>query len=113
MKQLSLSASGSGSVSAGLGSWSGEKKKAHVKSIYSYSFLFKKPKKPKTSGVVVDLSARSLSANTFEMDSEKNSVSEVLNMKNIKNTVTEEMSYIDFNTSEMDNMIDDTTLRKT
>ncbi|KAG9294664.1 hypothetical protein G9A89_008143 [Geosiphon pyriformis] len=48
-----------------------------------------------------------------EMDSKKNSVSEVSNIKTIKNTITEETSYINSNTSKTDNMVDNATSRLT
>ncbi|KAG9290834.1 hypothetical protein G9A89_010983 [Geosiphon pyriformis] len=43
------------------------------------------------------------------MDSEENSISKVSDVKDIKNTVAKEISYVNSNTSETDNMVDDTT----
>ncbi|KAG9291989.1 hypothetical protein G9A89_017888 [Geosiphon pyriformis] len=126
MDLVSLSAGGPGLVSAGLGFQSSIsiKKKAHVKSMYSCSLLFKKMKKPEAFGTVVDLSTGLLSTDMLQtnsgecvkswsskMDSEENSVSEVSDIENMKNMVTKEMSYIDSNASEMDNIVDNATLR--
>ncbi|KAG9301272.1 hypothetical protein G9A89_012655 [Geosiphon pyriformis] len=47
-----------------------------------------------------------------KIDSKKNSVSKVLDVKNIKNTITEKTSYIDSNAFETDNMINNAILRK-
>ncbi|KAG9304894.1 hypothetical protein G9A89_010756 [Geosiphon pyriformis] len=47
------------------------------------------------------------------MESEDVSVSEVFNIENMNNIVAKEMSYVNSNDSEADNMVDDTTLRKT
>ncbi|KAG9298455.1 hypothetical protein G9A89_003678 [Geosiphon pyriformis] len=126
MEQVGLSVGSSDSVLAELGTWSGAKKKAHVKSVYSYSSLFKKPKKSDASGIIVDSSAGSLFANILqdtsvehtkswgsEMDSEENSVSKVSDIENMKNIVTKEMSYVNFNTFETNDMMNDATLRKT
>ncbi|KAG9284618.1 hypothetical protein G9A89_004660 [Geosiphon pyriformis] len=82
-----------------------------VDSVYSRSFSFKKPNKPGASGLIVDLLTGSLSAE-IEMESEKSSMSKVLNIKNLKNTIAKETSYVDSNTSETDDIMDDTTLRK-
>ncbi|KAG9297287.1 hypothetical protein G9A89_006386, partial [Geosiphon pyriformis] len=100
-----------GSLSAGLefqSSNKNNKKKAQVNNVYSCGFFFKKPKKLEAFGTVVNLLA-----GPFEIESEKSSMSELSDVENLKNTVTEEMSYVDFNASKMDDMIDDTTLRKT
>ncbi|KAG9295597.1 hypothetical protein G9A89_000962 [Geosiphon pyriformis] len=126
IKQIGLSVSNFGSVLAGLETQSSNKKKTHIESIYSHSPSFKKTKKPKTSNVMVNLLAGSLSVNILqaigvkctrswdnEIDSKKNSISKVLDVENIKNTIAKEMSYIDSNASEIDDIIDDTTSKKT
>ncbi|KAG9287393.1 hypothetical protein G9A89_023765 [Geosiphon pyriformis] len=99
-----------------------DKKKVCVKSVYFYNFLFKKMKKSGAFNVMVDSLAGLLSANILqangdkhakswgsEMDSKNNNISEVLDIENMKNIVTKEMSYIDSNTSETDDMVDNTT----
>ncbi|KAG9295799.1 hypothetical protein G9A89_009028 [Geosiphon pyriformis] len=48
-----------------------------------------------------------------KIDSKESSISKVLNIENMKNMIAEEISYINFNVSETDDIIDDTTLRKT
>ncbi|KAG9304495.1 hypothetical protein G9A89_020059, partial [Geosiphon pyriformis] len=112
---------------AGLGFWSGSKKiKACVESVYLHGPSYKKMKLPNVSSGVVDLSAGPLSVGMLhsdsiklqrswssEVDSEEMGVSEVSNVKDLENTVAEEISYVDPNTSETNEMEDDATLRKT
>ncbi|KAG9307739.1 hypothetical protein G9A89_023304 [Geosiphon pyriformis] len=121
-------AGGSGSVSAGLKFHSGNKnnkKKVHVDSVYSYGLSFKKPKRLEASGTIVDslagplfteiLQATNIRHNkswNSKIKSKKNSVSGILDVKNLKNTVTEKMSYVDSNTSKMDDMMNNATLKK-
>ncbi|KAG9299545.1 hypothetical protein G9A89_020716 [Geosiphon pyriformis] len=128
MEPVGSFAGGSGSVSAGLRPQSvvkNSKKKVHVDSVYFHSSSFKKPKKPETSGTIVDLSVGPVSAKTLQatsteygkfwgskMKSEESSVSGV-SEENLKNTITEETSYVDSNTFETDNMMNDATPRKT
>ncbi|KAG9293721.1 hypothetical protein G9A89_019058 [Geosiphon pyriformis] len=120
---------GSGLLSARLESWpnnKNNKKKAQVDSVYSRSLSFKKPKKSEVSDTVVDSSTGPLSVEMLqatdircdrswgsEMESEENSVSGLSDVQNLKNTITKKTSYVDSNASKMDDMIDDTTLRKT
>ncbi|KAG9294193.1 hypothetical protein G9A89_021552 [Geosiphon pyriformis] len=102
-----------GLSSAGLGSQSDSKKiKVHVESVYSHGPLYKKMKLSGVSSGVVDLSAGPLSVGS-EVDSEEAGVSEVLDVKDLENTVAEEMSYVDPNASKTDNMKDNATPRKT
>ncbi|KAG9303703.1 hypothetical protein G9A89_018600 [Geosiphon pyriformis] len=128
MKPVGVPAGVSGSLLAGLRSRcinKNTKKKAQVDSIYFHSLSFKKPSKPRASGNVVNLSAGLLSAEMLhdtdighdkswgsKMKSEKSSVSEVSDVENLKNTVTEEMSYIDSNTFKTNDIMDDATPRK-
>ncbi|KAG9296006.1 hypothetical protein G9A89_011858 [Geosiphon pyriformis] len=85
-----------------------------------------KPKKSEASDTIVNslagpLSAEMLQATNIghnrswssEMKSEESSISELSDMENLKNTVAEETSHVDSNASETDDMIDDTTSRKT
>ncbi|KAG9298015.1 hypothetical protein G9A89_018843 [Geosiphon pyriformis] len=114
---VGISAGGSGSLSVRSGSFD---------SVYSCGLFFKKPNKPGISGTVVDLSAGSLFAEMLqdtgirhdkswssEIESKESSVSGVSDMENLKNTVAKETSYIDSNTSKTDDMMNDTTPRKT
>ncbi|KAG9303893.1 hypothetical protein G9A89_005803 [Geosiphon pyriformis] len=128
MNLASSFAGGPSSVSAGLGFQSSIsiKKKARVESVYFRSSTFKKMKKPGASGIVIDSSARPLSVNMLQansnehakswdskMDSKENSISEVLDVKNMKNMVAEETSYIDSNAFKTDDIMNDTTLKMT
>ncbi|KAG9285360.1 hypothetical protein G9A89_010835 [Geosiphon pyriformis] len=92
------SAGGFNTGLTGLGFQSETKKKAQVESVYTHNFSYKKSKKSGVTGVVVE--------------SEDASISEVLDVENMDNIVAEETSYIDSNTSETDNMVDNTTSRK-
>ncbi|KAG9286846.1 hypothetical protein G9A89_012396 [Geosiphon pyriformis] len=102
---ISFSAGGSSSISAGLEFQSNSKKKACIKSIYSHSPLYKKFKNPGMIGGVVLWGSK--------VESEDASVSGVSDLKNINNIVAKEMSYMDSNNSEVNDMVDDMTLRKT
>ncbi|KAG9298537.1 hypothetical protein G9A89_018896 [Geosiphon pyriformis] len=119
MELASSSAGDSGSVSTGLGTRSGVRSKKHVEGVYSRSALYKKPRKPKAAGRMVDLSASSLSIGILgadgssEVESDGNSVSEISDMENLKNTVAEETSYVDLNASNTDNMANNATPRMT
>ncbi|KAG9294120.1 hypothetical protein G9A89_021479 [Geosiphon pyriformis] len=111
---------------AGLEFWSDSKKiKARIESIYSHSLSYKKMKLPGVSGSVVNSLDGLLSVGILhgdgvglqrswgsEIDSEKVGVSEVLDAKNLENIVAKETSYMDPNTSEIDEIEDDATLRK-
>ncbi|KAG9303322.1 hypothetical protein G9A89_013648 [Geosiphon pyriformis] len=125
IKLASPVAGGSGSTSAGLRTWPNAKKK-RVNSVYSCSASYKKPKNPKVNIEVVDLSAGPLGlanigdANSkflrswdSKIESEASSMSSLLDLENIKNTITKETSYANSDTSVVNNMENDTTPRKT
>ncbi|KAG9296261.1 hypothetical protein G9A89_014853 [Geosiphon pyriformis] len=127
MNPVGSSAGISGSSSAGLGSQSGSKMiKAHVESVYLCNPSYKKMKLSGVSSGVVDSSAGLLSVSMLhndgaglqrswgsEIDSEEMSVSKVLDVENLENTVAEETSYVNPNTSETDEIEDNATFRKT
>ncbi|KAG9299724.1 hypothetical protein G9A89_013084 [Geosiphon pyriformis] len=117
MELVSSSAGGSGSGSTGLGT---------LDSVYSCGALFKKPKKPETSGGMMDLSAELLNLLNIgdsgiepavswgsKVGSIASSVSGLFDMKNMKNTVTKETSYVDSVVSEHGENEDKTTPKKT
>ncbi|KAG9289270.1 hypothetical protein G9A89_007515 [Geosiphon pyriformis] len=126
MDPVGSSAGALSSNSAGLESWSGSKKiKVHIESIYLHSSSYKKTKLPGVSGGIVDSSDGLLSVGMLhsdgvelqrswgsEVDSEKAGVSEVSDAENLESMVAEEMSYIDLNTSETDEIEDNATSRK-
>ncbi|KAG9284807.1 hypothetical protein G9A89_003730 [Geosiphon pyriformis] len=116
------SAGGSASGLAGVGTHSGTKKKARVESVYTYGPSYKKAKKPDDSGVVVDLSAGPLPVNMLhggiddqkkswgsEMDSEESSVGGTSDIENMKDTIVEEMSYVDSDASGDDKLMGNAT----
>ncbi|KAG9305046.1 hypothetical protein G9A89_007449 [Geosiphon pyriformis] len=126
MDPAGSSAGVSGSISTGLGSRSGSKKKARVESIYSRGASFKKVRKPVMSGTMVDSPAGLLYADPLladggkrkafwgsEVENENNNVSEVSDLEDMENLVAEETSYIDFNASGNDDLMDDVTPKKT
>ncbi|KAG9306157.1 hypothetical protein G9A89_016061 [Geosiphon pyriformis] len=107
---------------AGLRTQSSGKKKAHIDSMYFRGLLFKKPKMPIASNMV-NSSAGPLSLVDIDNANVKpivswgskvgsvfNSVSGFLDVKNMKNMVTEETSYAEF--GKDDNM-DKAMLKKT
>ncbi|KAG9292811.1 hypothetical protein G9A89_006372 [Geosiphon pyriformis] len=113
------SAGGSASGLAGVGTRSGTKKKVRVESVYARGPSYKKVKKPDDSGVVVDLLAGSLPVDMLhggvddqkkswgsEMNSEESSVGGISDIENMKNTIVEEMSYVDSDASEDDELMD-------
>ncbi|KAG9307657.1 hypothetical protein G9A89_023222 [Geosiphon pyriformis] len=126
MEPVDSSADGSGIVLAELETWSNSnKKKACIKSMYSHGLLFKKPKNPGMAGGVVNLLAGPVLGNVLqtnsleckmswnsEMESENASISGMSNLENMTNIVAEEMSFMNSNNSETDDMVDDTTLKK-
>ncbi|KAG9306142.1 hypothetical protein G9A89_016046 [Geosiphon pyriformis] len=83
--------------SAGVETWSGTKKKMCIESIYVCGSSYKKVKKPDDSGVVVDLSAGLLAVDITS------------DIKNMKNTIMEKMSYINFNTSGDNELMNNAT----
>ncbi|KAG9301809.1 hypothetical protein G9A89_003196 [Geosiphon pyriformis] len=116
---------GSGSGLAELGSQAVVKKKVCIKSVYSWGLSYKKSKKPNVTSVVVDSSVGFLSGHVLQNDCDEckvslgskvenkdASISGVSNIENMNNMVTEEMSYVDSNTSETDDMVDDTISKK-
>ncbi|KAG9288864.1 hypothetical protein G9A89_012193 [Geosiphon pyriformis] len=126
MDLIGLFVGGSSSVLAGLGTRSNNKKKAHVESVYSHGPLYKKPKTLGASNGTVDSSTGPIAINVLQADdmeckmswsskvkSKDASVSGVSDIENINNMVAEETSYVDSNDFEADNMVDNTTLRKT
>ncbi|KAG9293669.1 hypothetical protein G9A89_019006 [Geosiphon pyriformis] len=115
------SAGGLASGSAGVGIWFGTKKKACIESVYAHGLSYKKAKKFDDSDVVVDLSAGPLAMNMLhggiddqkkswgsEMNSEELSVGETSNIENIKNTIVEETSYVNSDTSRDDELMNNT-----
>ncbi|KAG9292210.1 hypothetical protein G9A89_023930 [Geosiphon pyriformis] len=112
MKPVGSSVGSFGSGLTGLESRSAAKKKAHIKSIYIRGPSYKKLKKPDIAGIIVDSSAGPFSSHGSKVESEDTSVSGVSDVENIDNMMTKKTSYIDFNTSETDNIVDDTTPRK-
>ncbi|KAG9301990.1 hypothetical protein G9A89_021034 [Geosiphon pyriformis] len=115
------SAGSSGSVSAGLGTHQSAKKKC-VDTVYFQSASYKKPKKS-VAGNLVNLSAGSLSLEDIggvgaksveswssEVGSVASSVSGLLDVKNMANTVAEKTSYAE---SDENNSMDKNMPRKT
>ncbi|KAG9301007.1 hypothetical protein G9A89_018959 [Geosiphon pyriformis] len=124
IKPISTSAGGLSTGSTGLETCLSAKKNC-VNSVYFYSVSHKKPRKPVTSDTV-DSSISPLSMNHLvgtgvksvvfwsnKVGSIASSVSGLSDVKNMKNTVAEEMSYADLDASVEYKNIDDTTLRKT
>ncbi|KAG9307589.1 hypothetical protein G9A89_023154 [Geosiphon pyriformis] len=120
-KPVGSSAGGSDSVLAGLGIRQSAKKK-RIDTVYSRSASYKKPKKP-AAGNVVDSSTGSLSLEDIdsastesvmswgsEIDSVTSSVSGLLDVEDMMNTVAEETCYAE---SGEDDGMNETTLRKT
>ncbi|KAG9289035.1 hypothetical protein G9A89_015584 [Geosiphon pyriformis] len=118
MNPVGSSAGESASGSAGVGTRSGTKKKACVESVYARGLSYKKVKKPDDSGVVVDSSAGPLPVDMLyggiddqkkswssEMDSEESSVGGTSDVENIKNTIVEETSYVNSDTSGDDELM--------
>ncbi|KAG9304508.1 hypothetical protein G9A89_020072 [Geosiphon pyriformis] len=123
IEPVNLSTDSSGSGSTGLETWSGTKKKARVESVYSRGLSYKKPRKPEITGGVVDLSAGPLSAALLHLDNEKHkvswgsevennksSMSGVLDIENMANTIAKETSYTE---SDEDDKMNKAMLRKT
>ncbi|KAG9294854.1 hypothetical protein G9A89_008546 [Geosiphon pyriformis] len=126
IKPVDSFAGGSSSVLAGLEFWSVAKKKACIENVYSQGPSYKKLKKPDVTGVVVDSSAGSFPGHILqtdcgkckmswdnEVESKNTSISGMSNIENINNIVAEETSYIDSNTSETDDIVDNVTPKKT
>ncbi|KAG9294043.1 hypothetical protein G9A89_021211, partial [Geosiphon pyriformis] len=116
---------GSGSIFAGLEIWFDAKKKK-INSVYSHSASYKKSKNPKVDIKIVDLFTGPLDLTNIgdtngkfskswssEIESKASSMSGLSDLKNIKNTITEEISYANSDTSVVNNMENDTTSRKT
>ncbi|KAG9298951.1 hypothetical protein G9A89_015973 [Geosiphon pyriformis] len=126
MKPVSSFVGGSGTGSTGLGSQSGTKKKVWVESIYTWnSFYKKKSKKPDVTGVVVNSSAGPLPRHVLQTDcgkckvfwsskieSKDVSISGMSNVENMDNIMAKKTSYVDANTSETNDMVDNATSRK-
>ncbi|KAG9302589.1 hypothetical protein G9A89_007293 [Geosiphon pyriformis] len=120
-----FSAGGFGSGLIGLESWSDNKKKAQVESVYFRSSSYKKAKKPEVVVGIVDLLAGPLSTVLLHLGvdnqkvswgskvkNEESSISKMLDIENLRNTVAEKMSYVDFNVSETDDIMDNATSKK-
>ncbi|KAG9284048.1 hypothetical protein G9A89_022822 [Geosiphon pyriformis] len=111
---MSSSASGLGLILAGLETRQNVKSKC-MDIVYSCSAFYKKPKKPVASNVI-DLSASSLSMENIssvgesEIGSIAGSISNLLDVENMTNIVTEETSYAELGKN---NNMDDTMPRKT
>ncbi|KAG9307151.1 hypothetical protein G9A89_016979 [Geosiphon pyriformis] len=114
-----------GSTSADLGIWSNAKKK-RVNSVYFHSTSYKKSKNSKVGIKVIDLSAGPLGLANIcninskflkfwgsKIESKTNSMSGLSDLENIKNTIAEETSYADLDTSVVNDIENNTTLRKT
>ncbi|KAG9284125.1 hypothetical protein G9A89_022899 [Geosiphon pyriformis] len=115
------SAGGSGLISAGLGTCQSVKSKC-VNTVYLHNASYKKPKKPVTSNVI-DLSVGLLSVENIggtgvksgvfwgsKIGSIVDSVSNLLDVENMVNTVAKETSYVE---SGEDNNIDNDMPKKT
>ncbi|KAG9294640.1 hypothetical protein G9A89_008119 [Geosiphon pyriformis] len=127
MNPVGSSAGALSSSLAGLRFWSGSKKiKVRIKSVYSHGFSYKKIKLLGVFSDIMDLSDGLILVGMLhnngvrlqrfwesEVDSKEAGVSEILDAENLESTVAEEQIYIDLNTSETDEIEDDTTLRKT
>ncbi|KAG9287914.1 hypothetical protein G9A89_017509 [Geosiphon pyriformis] len=113
MDPISSFAGVSGSVLAELEIWSNIKKKAHVESIYSYGPSYKKPKNSRVIGGIVASSAGTKVSWSSEVESKNASVNSVFDIENMNNMVAEKTSYVNFNNSKADKMIDNITLRRT
>ncbi|KAG9284903.1 hypothetical protein G9A89_006281 [Geosiphon pyriformis] len=122
---VDLSAGSFGSGSADLETHPNTKKK-HIKSVYFYSTLFKKPKKFKIGGIIINSSAGPISLEDIigfgikpivswrsEVGSITSSISGLLNIENMKNTVMKEISYTNSDNSVGDKIVDNTTSKKT
>ncbi|KAG9293192.1 hypothetical protein G9A89_010529 [Geosiphon pyriformis] len=126
MEPASSFADGSGSGLTGLETWSGIRSKKHVEGVHSCGASYKKPRKPEVTERMVDSSAGSLSIGILGADrierkkswgsnveSNSNSVSEISDMENLKNMVAEEMSYVDLNALNTNDMVNDVIPRMT
>ncbi|KAG9301761.1 hypothetical protein G9A89_003308 [Geosiphon pyriformis] len=127
LEPVSFSAGGSGIILAGLGTQSNSnKKKAHIESMYFRGLLYKKSKNPGMAGGMVNSLAGSVSNNILQassleckvfwsskVESKNASVSGMSNLENMNNIVAKEMSFVNSNNSEADDMVNDTTPRKT
>ncbi|KAG9298304.1 hypothetical protein G9A89_002792 [Geosiphon pyriformis] len=122
MNPIGSSAGGLASGLAGVRTQSGTKKKTCIKNVYAHSPSYKKVKKPNDSGVVVNLLAGSLAVNILhgsvdnrkkswssKMDSEESSVGGTSDIENMKNTIVEEMSYVNSDTSGDDELMNNAT----
>ncbi|KAG9306342.1 hypothetical protein G9A89_018225 [Geosiphon pyriformis] len=124
MELASYVAGGSGSTSAGLGNQLNTKKK-RVNSVYFHSASYKKPKNPKVSISVINLSAGLLGLANIgnidskfskswgsKMESEASSMGGLSDLENMRNTVTKETSYANSDNSVIDGMEDDIMPKK-
>ncbi|KAG9300094.1 hypothetical protein G9A89_018371 [Geosiphon pyriformis] len=124
MEPASMSAGGLGTGSTGLKTHLSAKKN-HMDSIYFYNTFHKKPKKPVASDTV-DLFVGSLSIEDFistgvkpivswgsEISSVASSANSFSDIENIKNTIVEEISYTDSDTSFEYKSMSNTTSKKT
>ncbi|KAG9284411.1 hypothetical protein G9A89_023668 [Geosiphon pyriformis] len=96
--------------------WSDVKTKQLV-STHLCSASYKKPKKPTIMNNMVKILAGSLFLvniviNGSKVNSETSSISSILNLENIKNTVAEETSYANSNTLKVYNAMNDATPKK-
>ncbi|KAG9290556.1 hypothetical protein G9A89_020926 [Geosiphon pyriformis] len=126
MEPVGLSAGDLSSILAGLGTQSNNKKKTCVESVYSCGFLYKKSKNPGTSSGVMNLLAGLIPDDILHTSNLKHkmswdskvknknaSINKVSNIENMNNIMAEEISYVNSNNSETNNMVNDMTLRKT
>ncbi|KAG9294042.1 hypothetical protein G9A89_021210 [Geosiphon pyriformis] len=118
-------ADGSESIFASLKIWSDAKKKK-INSVYSHSASYKKSKNSKVNIKIVDLFTSPLGLTNIgdtngefskswgsEMESKASSMSGLSDLENIKNTIIEEISYANSDTSVVNDMENNTTSRKT
>ncbi|KAG9302026.1 hypothetical protein G9A89_021070 [Geosiphon pyriformis] len=101
IKLVGASASGSGSLLAGLRSHS------------AFSVIVNSLAGPLSAKMLQATGIRHNRSWGSKMENKKSSVSKVLDVENLKGTVARKMSYIDSNTSEMDDMMDNATSKKT
>ncbi|KAG9307540.1 hypothetical protein G9A89_023105 [Geosiphon pyriformis] len=101
-------------------------KKKKINSVYSHSTSYKKSKNSKVDIKVVDLFTSPLGLTNIgdtngefskswdsEMESKASSMSGLSDLENIKNTIIEEISYANSDTSVVNDMENNTTSRKT
>ncbi|KAG9300324.1 hypothetical protein G9A89_011397 [Geosiphon pyriformis] len=110
---------------AGLGTQTSTKKKVCVENIYFCEPLYKKLKNLGVTDGMINLLTGPISVNSLHTDNEEHkvswsskverentSVSEVFDIENMKNTIAEKVSYMNFNTFETNDIMNNTTPKK-